>query len=180
MAVQSNMSDEALVELLRLNDETAFTEIYNRHWKLLFHTAFKVIQDEESAQDVVQNVFLSLWHRRHAAEILCLKAYLQQATRYAVLKSLKDMRGEAIFHERLKIITTEIIQDDPLVFKEKQELLKELLASLPGKCSTTYLLSREEGLTYKQIASQLEISEKTVEKRMTLSLKHFRTGLKGY
>ncbi len=180
MAVQANMSDDALVEQLKLNDEAAFTEIYNRHWKLLFYTAHNVTQDEESAQDVIQNVFLSLWHRRHAVEIICLKAYLQQATRFAVLKIIKEMKGEATFHERLKIITTEIIQDDPLVFKEKQELLKELLASLPENCSATYLLSREEGLTYKQIASRLEISEKTVEKRMSLSLKHFRTGLKGY
>ena len=174
------MGDDELVELLKLNDEAAFTEVYNRHWKLLFYTAYKVTQNEELAQDVVQNVFLSLWHRRQAVEIVCLKAYLQQATRYAVLKTIKDLQGAATFHERLKLITSEIIQDDPLVFKEKQELLKDLLASLPENCSTTYLLSREEGLTYKQIASRLEISEKTVEKRMTLSLKHFRTGLKGY
>lgn len=178
MALESNMSDDELVKRLQLDNEVAFTEIYNRYWKLLFYTAHNVAQNEECAQDVVQNVFLSLWHRRFTVEIRSLKAYLQQATRYAVLKCMMDMQGQASFHDRLTNITTEIIEDDPLIFKEKQELLKELLEALPDKCSTTYFLSREEGLTYKQIASRLEISEKTVEKRMTMSLKFLRAGLK--
>src|SRR5690606_12654997 len=101
----------------------------------------------------------------------------QQATRFSILKVIRNQQTDAKFYERLKNITSEIIADDPLLFKEQQELLKELLASMPDNCSETFRLSREEGLTYAQIASQLNISEKTVEKRMTRSLKYLRRGL---
>ncbi len=74
------MNDEELVELLRLNDEVTFSEIFKHYRKLVFYTARKVTQSEEPAQDVVQNVFLNPWHRQHDVEIVRLKAHLRQAT----------------------------------------------------------------------------------------------------
>ena len=170
-------TDDELIKLLKLNDDAAFTEIYNRYWKLLLFTSYKVLLDEQAAQDAVQNVFISLWQRRHTVEIILLKAYLQQAARYSVLNAIRDNKKDANFYDRLKKVTSELIVDDPLVFKEQQALVQQLLSSLPANCTETFLLSREEGLTYKQIAERLEISEKTVEKRMSKSLKHLRNGL---
>lgn len=177
MTIYQNIDDQELVGLLKFDDRDAFTEIYNRYWKLLYLTAIKVIDDADTAQDNVQNIFLSLWQRRHAVEITCLKAYLQQATRYSVLQSIREKQSDDKFFDRLRIVTSEIINDDPLIFKEQQELLKEILNSMPESCSETYLLNREEGLTYKQIASRLGISEKAVEKRIAKSLKFLRRGL---
>lgn len=177
MTLYKDIDDEELVRLLKFDDKNAFTEIYNRYWKLLFSTAQRITNSTDSAQDTVQNIFLSLWHRRHVVDIASLKAYLQQATRYAVLQAIREKQTDDRFYERLHILTSEIINDDPLIFKEQQKLLRELLKSMPENYSKTYLLNREEGLTYKQIASRLEISEKTVEKRMTKSLKYLRRGL---
>lgn len=177
MTLYKNIDDEELVRQLKFDDKNAFTEIYNRYWKLLFSTAQRITDNTDSAQDTVQNIFLSLWQRRHEVDIISLKAYLQQATRYAVLQAIREKQSDDRFYERLRILTSEIINDDPVIFKEQQELLKELLESMPENCTRTYLLSREEGLTYKQIAARLEISEKTVEKRMTKSLKYLRRGL---
>ena len=177
MTSYQNIGDEELVKLLKFDDRNAFTEIYNRFWKLLFSTAQNITDNTDSAQDIVQNIFLSLWQRRHVSDISSLKAYLQQATRYAVLQSLREKHCDAQFHQRLSGLTSEIINDDPLLFKEQQELLNDLLKSMPENYSKTYLMNREEGLTYKQIASQLEISEKTVEKRISKSLRHLRRGL---
>jgi RNA polymerase sigma-70 factor (family 1) len=177
MATFHNISDRELTDLLKTDNEDAFTEIYNRYWKPLFHTAYNIIRDEEISQDTVQNIFINLWQRRHTSEIHFLKPYLQQATRFSILKVIRDQQTDAKFYERLKSITSEIIADDPLLFKEQQELLRELLNSMPTNFSETFRLSREEGLTYAQIASQLNISEKTVEKRMSKSLKYLRKGL---
>lgn len=170
-------SDVELIKLLRLNDDAAFTEIYNRYWKLLLFKSYKVLRDEDAAQDAVQNVFISLWKRRHVVEVNFLKDYLQKATRYSVLNAIRDNKRDANFYDRLKKVTSELIVDDPMVYKEQQASVQELLSALPANCTKTFLLSREEGLTYKQIAQRLEISEKTVEKRMSKSLKHLRTGL---
>lgn len=177
MSNYSTLTDNDLTDLLKSGDSWAFTEIYNRYWDILFKTAYAIIQDEDSAKDIVQNVFISLWQRRSECDIQTLKPYLQQAARFLVLKSIRLSNVDMRFYERVKSITVEILNDDPLIFKEQQQLLHKLLITLPDKCKETFRLSRDEGYTYKQIATHLNVSEKTVEKRMSKSLKHIRGGL---
>ncbi|RZJ88214.1 MAG: RNA polymerase sigma-70 factor [Chryseobacterium sp.] len=177
MSKYSAFSDQELTDLMKSDDKAAFTELYDRHWKALFRTANNIIQYEEAAQDAVQEVFISLWNRRAETEINSIKSYLHQATRFAVLKAIRAQKTDALFYERLRDSTTELIIEEPLLFKEQQALLEQLVASLPEDCKETFRLSREEQLTYKQIAAQLDISEKTVEKRMTKSLKFLREKL---
>jgi RNA polymerase sigma-70 factor (ECF subfamily) len=174
MADYPSLPDHELVVLLKQGDEGAFTHIYNTYWKLLYRTALHILQDHEVVQDIVQNIFISVWQRREEAAILNVKAYLQQATRFSVFKAIRAQKHDQSFFDRLAHITIDIITDDPLLFKEQQQLLQELLDTLPEDCKETFRLSREENLTYKQIAALLGISEKTVEKRMTKSLKHLR------
>lgn len=180
MTAYKNTNDIDLIDLLAADNEQAFTEIYNRYWQTLLTTAYNIIQDEQAAQDAVQNVFVSLWKRRKDVVIHSLKAYLQQAIRYAVLKHFREQRADISFFERLRKITTELIADDTLILKEQEQLLAQILESMPENCSETFRMSREEGLTYKQIASRLKISEKTVEKRLSKSLQYIRKGLSGY
>jgi RNA polymerase sigma-70 factor (family 1) len=177
MADYRSKTDHELTVLLKQGDEGAFTHIYNTYWKLLFSTALHILQDHAIVQDIVQNIFISLWQRREEANILNMKAYLQQATRFGVFKAIREQKHDKSFFDRLAQITVNIITDDPLLFKEQQQLLQELLDTLPEHCKETFRLSREENLTYKQIASLLGISEKTVEKRITKSLKHIRHAL---
>lgn len=177
MTNYSILTDSQLIDLLKSDNEPAFTEIYNRYWSSLFDTAYAIIQDEDSAKDIVQNVFISLWQRREVSNIQSLRPYLQQAARFLVLKAIRANQTDSRFYDRIKEITSEILNDDPLIFKEQQKLIQSLLNSLPENCRETFRLSREEGYTYKQIASHLSISEKAVEKRMSKSLKHIRGGL---
>ena len=171
------LTDADLLQLFKADDKRAFTEIYDRYWKLLYYTAHNIIQDDESARDVVQEGFTSLWLRRKETEIQSLKAYLQQASRFKVLKLIRQQQTNERFFERLQEVTTEILLDDPLIFKEQQQLVQQLLDKLPPDYLETFRLSREENLTYKQIALALNISEKTVEKRISKSLKYIRHGL---
>lgn len=177
MAEARNFSDAELTELLRKGDRGAFTIIYNNYWKLLFHTAHRILNNTIVAEDIVQDIFVSLWNRKNEAVILNLKAYLQQATRFAVYQAVREKKHDDAFYNRLALVTADIITDNPLLFKEQQELLSEIINALPEDCKETFRLSREEGMTYKQIAAFLNISEKTVEKRITKSLKHIRKGL---
>lgn len=170
-------TDSDLVTMLRAGDQTAFNEIYNRYWKPLYHSAYKILQDEDGASDALQEIFTSLWQRRNAVEITSLKAYLHQAARFTVLKAIRAQKTDQQFYKRLAEVTTEIFTENPLVFKEQQHLIQHLLERLPEDCKEIFLMSREENLTYKQIAEILQISEKTVEKKMTKSLKMIREGL---
>jgi RNA polymerase sigma-70 factor (ECF subfamily) len=170
-------TDDELSELLKSSDEDAFTEIYNRYWQPLLHTAFHILQDKEAVQDIVQNVFISLWMRRSAANIKNLNGYLRQAVRFSVFKAIREIRHDRAFYERLTAATVDIITDDPLLFKEQQQLVQQLIDTMPKDWQEVFLLSRENNMTYKQIAELLGISEKTVEKRISRSLKFLRSVL---
>ncbi|WP_316794697.1 RNA polymerase sigma-70 factor [Pedobacter frigoris] len=171
------LTDSDLVAMMKNGDQTAFNEIYNRYWKSLYHSAYRILQDEEGASDALQEVFTSLWQRRNNVEIISLKAYLHQAARFTVLKAIRAQKTDQQFYKRLAEVTTEIFTENPLLFKEQQHLIQHLLDRLPEDCQEIFKMSREENLTYKQIAEVLQISEKTVEKKMTKSLKLIREGL---
>jgi RNA polymerase sigma-70 factor (family 1) len=177
MTVYNSFTDFELIDLLKSGDENAFREIYNRYWKLLFKTAYNILQDFATAQDITQNIFINLWERRKEAKIQSLKPYLQQATRFAVFRAIKEQQTDKAFYERLADVTADIIIDDPLLFKEQQELLKSIINALPEDCREAFRLSREDNMTYKQIAATLGISEKTVEKRISKSLMNIRKGM---
>ena len=177
MVAYNLFSDPELIELLESGDKSAFTEIYNRYWKLLFKTALNILQDFATAQDITQNIFISLWERRSEANIQTIKPYLLQATRFAVCRAIREQQNDKAFYERLAEITTDIISDNPMLFKEQQALLNRLINGLPENCRDAFRLSREENLTYKQIAILKGISEKTVEKRISMSLQHIRNGV---
>jgi len=173
----SNMDDIQLLRMLQEGNAEAFAVIYNRYWKLLYTTAYHIIQDEDFAKDAVQEVFIALWQRRADADIQVLKAYLQQAARFQVLKSIRSQKTDKQFYSRLAAVTADIVYEHPLLFKEQEALLEDIMHALPEDCRLVFKLSREEHLTYKQIATRLNIAEKTVEKKMSICLKHIRQAL---
>ncbi|UKT64975.1 RNA polymerase sigma factor [Pedobacter mucosus] len=170
-------SDEDLFLLTKQGDNHAFAQIYTKHWQIMYNTARNILRDEDAVHDILQNIFVSLWQRRNDLEITSLKSYLQQATRFAVFKAIRQTQHDKELYKRISAITVEIITEEPLLIKEQSQLLKRLVDKLPEDCRESFRLSREEGLTYKQIAALLGISEKTVEKRISKSLKLLRHGL---
>jgi RNA polymerase sigma-70 factor (ECF subfamily) len=174
----SKMDDAELLQLMQMGDQSAFAEIYHRYWKLVLYTANNILQNLEVAKDAVQEVFISLWQRRNQVAIAALKPYLQQAVRFQVLKQIKAQRVDEHFYNRLAEVSARMVYENPLLAKEQEIILGDIMQALPDDCREIFKLSREEGLTYKQIASLLNISEKTVEKKMSLSLKHLRAAFK--
>lgn len=144
MAAYDNLSDSQLLSFIKDGNHAAFTQIYERYWKSLFRTAYHILQDKETAQDITQNIFVSLWHRREIVKIDNLKAWLQQATRFAVFTAIKEKKHDESFYTRLASVTAEIITDNPLLFKEQQQVLKQLIDTLPEDCREAFRLSREE------------------------------------
>ena len=177
MGVFVNLSDQELQVLLTEGNHAAFEEIYNRYWNGLFRTAYTILRQEALAQDAVQEVFISLWNRRDAVRVQSLKPYLHQAVRFQVLKAIRAGKVDQSFYERVARITQHISDTDPVQFKQLQETVNGLVESLPENSREVFRLSREQHLTYPQIAERLDISVKTVEKRMTIALRHFRAGL---
>ena len=125
----------------------------------------------------VQEVFVSLWKRRQVQAIEVLPAYLHQAVRFQVLKAIRAGKASADFIARLGKVTETIMEEEPVLFKEMQGLFAEILARMPEDVQDVFLLNREKGMSYREIAMVKNISVKTVEKKMSFALREFRKGV---
>lgn len=172
-----NQSDEALLELLKEENRPAFNVLYKRHWKKLYHTANKRIKDPEAAEEIVQDLFTSLWLNRYKLNIhTSFESYLHSSVRYLIIacfqKQLKKLRFEEGFSRANTIADT--TTEDAIVTNDLLSLLNRKVYTLPEKCRSVFELSRKDHKTNKEIAATLGISEKTVENHMTRALKILR------
>src|ERR1700722_1262435 len=115
--------DKELVGLMQQDDSAAFTELYDRYWKSLYYTARSILQNEEACRDIVQEVFTSLWQRRGEVDIEFPKTYLQQATRFQVFKAIHAEKAGREFYQRLADVSADIIIENPLLYKELENLV---------------------------------------------------------
>jgi RNA polymerase sigma-70 factor (family 1) len=176
----NHYTDAELVELLRTGNEGAFTALYDRYWKRLFSVAANKLQDLYAAEELVQDIFSDLWVRKETIELTGpLGAYLAVAMKYRIINyQVRLKRGRDYQHYAAK--TLPLLDDSTqewLRFEELRDRLASLVAALPEKCRLTYRLSREQGLTQKEIARELGVSEKAVERNITRALKTLRSGL---
>lgn len=175
------LTDHELVDLMKDGEDAAFSEIYNRYWKkLLAVAANKTDGRVEEAEEIVQDIFVSLWNRRDQLELTStLENYLAVSVKYRIIKSLarKDRhRQYALQNQHTSAVSGNPTQDW-LEFEELRSRLEVLVAGLPEKCRLVYTLSRENGYSQKQIAEEMSISEKTVEAHLGKALKTLRNGL---
>lgn len=170
--------DEDLLALLNKNDKDAFTELYNRYWTVLFGIAYNRLQQAVLAEDVVHDVFLSIWKNRYSQNILQLENYLATATKYCVLAKIKKLQKEKTFSSRIQIAQENPQIEDSLYYKKILEIIKTEVECLPEKCKLIFKSSRMDGKPVKQIAAELNLSPKTVENQITKALKQLRLATK--
>lgn len=166
--------DHELLQLIAHNDENAFAEIYRRYSSDMFLAAYNILHHRAGAEDAVQEIFISLWKRRAGLNVRTLKSYLEQSARYYVLRIYQQEKRDDQFYKRLAQVTSDILNEDPVLFRNIQQTLQEIIRSLPADQQTIYQLNRDHNMTYTDIANHLDISVKTVEKKMSKALKFLR------
>lgn len=167
--------DERLVALLRDNDEEAFEEIYHRYWDKLLAIGYAHARNKELAEEIVQDVLLSLWKRRHEMEIDRPAAWLATAVKFSVFKSLsKENRRKDLLQQNNNEDPTASFDEDIIQAKFFKEYVDGLVAGLPEQCRLVFVYSRDHQLSNKEIAERLNLSPKTVESHLTKALKTLR------
>jgi RNA polymerase sigma-70 factor (ECF subfamily) len=170
-----------LLELLSQSDEQAFMTIYHRYWQKIFTIAHNRLQNSQEAEDIVHDVFFSLWQNRQTQQIQQLENYLAVATKYKVLTRIKSQLRERQYRES---IDTGIVVDMPienrLHYKRILMLVMTEVEKLPEKCRIIFQYSRNEGMSVKQIAKVMHISPKTVENQLNKALRHLRTAVRTF
>lgn len=172
----ASYTDEQLLSLLKMGDEAAFTELYNRYWKLLFSVASNKTGSLVDAEEMVQEVFADIWKRRKILKIThSVKSYLAAATKFQVYSCLSKKRKQQKILQGM-VNPTVPTPEQELDFRTLHISIHKKISSLPEKCQLIYLL-KQEGLSNKEVADTLNISIKTVESQTTTALRRLRTGL---
>lgn len=180
MTAYHTLTDNELLALLREGKEAALTEIYKRYWDKLYVVAHNRLKDEPEAEEVVQDVFFSLWRRRAELRVQhTLGTYLAVAVKYQVINRQARVYQRANNQELLPEIHEEATETTQLWFAEKElkEQLSLAINKLPEKCRIVFLKSRKDGKTNAMIAEELGISEKTVEAHITRAIQTLRGSL---
>jgi len=179
MANYNTLSDSELTDLLRLDDELAFAEIYDRYFGLLYLHAFNRVRDKEEARDVVQELFAFLWANHSSIEFKTnLSNYLYTATRNRILNVI----GRKQIHERYRLKLPEqliapVMTDHLMRERQLTEIINKEIQALPPKMRIVFEMSRKYHMTYKEIAGKLDITEQSVRSHVKNALKVLRVKL---
>jgi len=177
----TDCGDNELFCLVKQDDATAFTELYNRYWKKLFAIAYNRLKEIQYAEDIVHDVFAGLWARRHKLEIELLENYLATAAKYAVLTKIKKQHKEVLLQRNIQpVLATDFPAETSLHYKRILEIIKAEVEKLPEKCRLIFKCSRDEGKPVKQIARELNLSPKTVENQLTKALKRLKVATRSF
>jgi len=180
MAFVNKYNDLDLVKRLQQNEEEALTIIYKEYWQIMYMAAYNLVKDRSVCEDIVQEVFISLWQRREKLQIkTSLKSYLYTSTVYKVYdhfsKNKKMLKDELFDNFENKIEASN--PETKLMHEELIRHLDAIVDTLPDKCKEVYKLSRENMLSNKEIAEQLNISQRTVEGHISKALKILKESL---
>ncbi len=166
------MTLEQAIKALRSGDQAAFTHIYNLYFSKFRNYFYSYLSRYDLAEELTHDIFLKLWSfRQHLPEELDLESYLFLMARNCLYNFLKRKRKEAGVHARVR--DREVIALDPSLQQDYQAAYKEYrycLEQLDPQQKEIFLLSREEGLTYNEIAAQLGISARVVKRKMENAL----------
>lgn len=154
-----------------------FEVLFQEYWENLFGFCHAHIQDEESAREIVQEIFLSLWERRSVLSInVNIGHYLFGAARFKIARYHRDLAMQRKHSERLAekdhYITNNT--EESIFFCELNTKLQELINKLSDRSREVYIMSRNKGLSIGEIANELNLSEKTVEAHLTKALKYLK------
>ncbi|MEH6407568.1 MAG: RNA polymerase sigma-70 factor [Leeuwenhoekiella sp.] len=173
----STLSDYQLQKLLSKGNDHAFTAIFERYWKRLYSYAFRIYTEEKICEDIVQEVFISLWEKADITHILNLEGYLLRSVKYRIANHIRDLKFTTVHEEILQNIPSSSSSEKQLEYDEFEKLVRNEINKLPPRCERVFTLSRFENLSNSEIAQKLNISIRTVEKHISDALKHLKSNV---
>lgn len=179
----SNTEEKLLLAQLAKGDHASYQKLFYTYYSDLCRFCIRYVRIHEVSEEIVQDVFIYLWEKREVINIsISFKSYLYTAVRnksinYLKLQLPKDQVKEDI--DNFEIAGTYNVESE-ITFKELSQKVNEAIDSLPTKCKAIFILSRESGHTYREIAEKLGISIKTVENQMVIALRKLREHLSPY
>lgn len=167
-----------LLEGMIVGDEKSLKQLYDYYGGQLFHLAYSILHSRESAEEVVLDVFLTLWNKRDSlSHVEDIRNYLYVSVKNRALHYLRrgGIEKESVDLYEIELMPDEDNPENELIIQEYAMLIQEAIHSLPPKCREVFRLVYADKLKNREIAELLNISEKTVNIHISLAYK--RIGL---
>ena len=173
------MSELKAIESTSFSNSATFENLFKSYYNGLCNYAYKLLLNQDEAEDMVQQVFSKIWEKRNDLNAeSSVKSYLYRATYNQCVNEMKrkekfnSLEDENVL-QKIDLTNTEEITDA----SELEQSIEKGLANLPEKCRAVFVLSRYEDMKYKEISEFLGIYIKTVENHMGKALKMMRIHL---
>jgi RNA polymerase sigma-70 factor (ECF subfamily) len=173
----TEISEITIFQQIKTGDETAFSRLFDHYYTPMCFFAAKFLNDMDISRSVVQQVFVDLWIKREKLNVKhSVKSYLFQSVRNRSIDYLRQQKNNIQISQRTEEMITAPFHD----LIEESEMYSQVnstINQLPEKCREIFILCRQDGLKYSEIARELNISVKTVEMQMGIALKKIRSSL---
>jgi RNA polymerase sigma-70 factor, ECF subfamily len=173
--------DQEIIGRIRQGDKSEFESLFRSSYASLVHYAKKILKDQDTAEEIVQDLFFRLWQNKNNLNIeSSLNGYLFRAVHNKCLHHISHARIVERYAAE-SVTSSENQAENPadiIQFGELQKKIATILERLPERCSLIFCMNRFEGLKYNEIAEKLSVSVKTVEANMGKALKEFRKELR--
>lgn len=184
--MKTNVSNEEFFIIQRMveGDENAFKYFFDTYYDDLCNFVNGYLRDETLSEDVVQSIFIYLWENRGSIPLnSSIKSYLYTASKNKSLNHLRNEKNKHRIEGELfaqTVLFSDEMADKYLEFEELKTILSSAIEVLPQQCKTIYQLSRDEGLSHKEISERLGLTVKTVENQITIAIRKIKDYLQLY
>ncbi|WP_233207930.1 MULTISPECIES: RNA polymerase sigma factor [unclassified Siphonobacter] len=166
---------------LQNGDESAFASLYDRYWSKLYAYVYNRIRSQEDTEELVQEVFIVLWENRQSIVITdSLSLYLFSILKRQLVSYFRSEKVKSVFAEHFAHFIQGQMDnstDERWAVDDLQQRIEAAIAELPNKCQEVFWLSRKQQLSSLEIASQLQISQRTVENYLSRAVAHLKLQL---
>jgi len=172
---------EEIIRRLKKEDKAAVDELFNYYYPRLYHFSKSILKIEDEIDDILQEVFVKIWLNRYRiGNAETFNSWIFTITKNEILNLIRNNLRDQTFKDELYLrsVGEEYQTSSPVEYEEIKAGIDKIVANLPEKRQQVFILSRTEGLSNKEIALQLNISEKTVEDHITHAIKQIRLSLK--
>ena len=182
MKTYLNHTDEELLSMIVQDSEKAFQVLFERYWEKAHSVAYSKLRSKEITKEIVLDIFLNFWERRHSIEIKNFRHYLHVSVKYRVItfinKEISQRKRFAGYLDQVRVSGEETLER--IEYNDLVKALAEGMKVLPERTQEVFRLNRVEGRSVSEIAHQLNLSEKAIEYHITRSRKELRLYLKDF
>jgi RNA polymerase sigma-70 factor, ECF subfamily len=176
------MEEPDLIRKIRTGDEMAFEKLFRLFYEALCRYAQSMVNEPELAEEIVQDMFVQLWEKRQSLDLHTgIRPYLYKAVHNRCLNQIQHQKVRVLHQQEVLNTSSDMTQPASRAeFGELKGRFNQALLKLPEECRKVFKLSRENELSYREIADFLGISIKTVENQMGKALRIMRDELRDF